>query len=372
MLQHSACTILDCFLRNTSWPGIFLKSFMVTLLTITNLFSQSAKINDGIWISKEEIMALPMSGPAWHNLKQEADSPTGKPDLSDKDSPVNVRVMAKALVYVRTGIENYREEVITACVAAMHTERGGNTLALARELGAYVIAADLVGLPAHLDKKFRAFLRYVLTAELDGKTLIETHEIRPNNWGTHAGGSRAAVAAYLGDQAELQRIATVFKGWLGDRSAYAEFKFGKLFWQADASKPVGINPKGAKRGSFSLDGVLPDDQRRGGGFAYPYPKENYVYGALAGALAQAIILHRAGYDVWNWQDQALLRAFNWLHKEARFPAEGDDTWEPHVINYYYGTDFSAPVPARPGKNVGWTDWTHGKEREDSAKNSASN
>jgi hypothetical protein len=28
------------------------------------------------------------------------------------------------------------------------------------------------------------------------------------------------------------------------------------------------------------------------------------------------------------------------------------------VNYYYGTAFPAPVPSRPGKNVGFTDWTH--------------
>ena len=32
-------------------------------------------------------------------------------------------------------------------------------------------------------------------------TLVSTHENRPNNWGTHAGAARAAVARYLGDSA---------------------------------------------------------------------------------------------------------------------------------------------------------------------------
>ena len=86
-----------------------------------------------------------------------------------------------------------------------------------------------------------------------------------------------------------------------------------------------------------------------------------MYEGLQGALAQAVILHRAGYDVWEWQDRALLRAFTWLHEQADFPAQGDDTWQPHVINHFYGTSFPAPVPARPGKNVGWTDWTLGAQ-----------
>ena len=61
---------------------------------------------------------------------------------------------------------------------------------------------------------------------------------------------------------------------------------------------------------------------------------------------------------------AILRAVNWLTNEIDYPAEGDDTWQVHLINYYYGTDFSAPIPSRPGKNVGFTDWTHLKPGKD--------
>ncbi|NUM65113.1 hypothetical protein HUU39_07515 [candidate division KSB1 bacterium] len=178
---------------------------------------------------------------------------------------------------------------------------------------------------------------------------------------THAGASRAAIAAYLGDRAELDRVAQVFKGWLGDRSAYAGFTFGDLSWQADTAHPVAINPKGALKNGRNIDGVLPDDQRRGGPFRWPPPQENYVYEALQGALVQAVILHRAGYPVWEWQDQALLRAFVWLHAQANFPATGDDSWQTHLINHFYHTDFPAPVPSRPGKNAGWTDWTHPRQ-----------
>jgi hypothetical protein len=34
--------------------------------------------------------------------------------------------------------------------------------------------------------------------------------------------------------------------------------------------------------------------------------------ALQGVLVQAVILHRAGYAVWHWQDRAILRAVQWL------------------------------------------------------------
>jgi hypothetical protein len=105
---------------------------------------------------------------------------------------------------------------------------------------------------------------------------------------------------------------------------------------------------------------MPDDQRRGGTFRWPPPKENYAYEGLQGLLVQAQILRRAGYDSFQWQDSALWRAFNWLYTQALFPATGDDSWQPHLVNRIYGSNFPAPLPSRPGKNMGWTDWTHGR------------
>ncbi len=315
---------------------------------------------DGIWISRAELMARPMSGPAWDSVLKASKSSAGTPDLSNQDQDNNVLVMAKALVSARTGDEALRAEVRKQCLDAMGTEAGGRTLALGRELAAYVIAADLVKLEPNEDAMFRTWLKKVLTETLDGMTLVGTNEKRPNNWGTHAGASRIAVARYLGDKAELDRAAKVFKGWLGDRASYSSFTFGELDWQADPANPVGINPAGATKSGHSIDGVLPEEMRRAGTFTWPPPKENYVWGALAGALAQAVMLHRAGFDVWNWQDKALFRAGEWVHKVNDFPASGDDNWQPHLFNHYYGTSYPAPMPSTPGKNLGWTDWTHGK------------
>lgn len=313
---------------------------------------------EGIWISTAEVMALPMSGDAWDALVGDANAAAGTPNLSDQDQDNNLYVMAKALVCVRTSDSAMCDDVRQAVMGAMETENGGRTLALGRELLAYVIAADLVGLDSSDDTAFRAWLDGVRTEDLDGRTLIDTHEERPNNWGTHAGASRVAASIYLGDDTDVARCAEVFEGWLGNRSVYAGFSYGDLDWQADPANPVGINPAGATKEGHDIDGVLPDDQRRAGGFTWPPPKENYVWEALQGALAQGVILYRQGYDVWNWEDQALLRALVWLHEEASFPAEGDDEWLPHIVNHYYGASFPAAIPAQWGKNAGYTDWTH--------------
>jgi len=311
----------------------------------------------GVWISRAELCALPERGEAWERLVAAANEPLSAPDLAAKDDDCDVLVMARALVHARTGDERCAKEVIDALAHVMGTEDGGTVLALARNLPGYVIAADLVELPRVLELDFRKWLRGVVDEELDGTTLRRVHERRPNNWGTHAGGARAVVARYLDDGKELARVAKVFRGWLGERSAYDGFEFGDRDWQADPARPVGVNPRGAARDGHSIDGVLPDDQRRSGAFAWPPPKENYVYEALQGALLQAIVLDRAGFDPWQWGDRALLRAAQWLDREADYPAEGDDTWQPFVIRRFYGVELRSRAPIRPGKNVGWTDWT---------------
>ena len=203
------------------------------------LEAEAAARRPGIWLSHAEIRSLPMQGAAWRRVLADAKRSTDRPDLSNQEDMTNVRVLAKALVFARTGEPRYREEVIRACMAAMGTERGGRTLSLARELAAYVIAADLVGLPAEEDARFRAWLRPTLSRRLKGRTLQSTHEDRPNNWGTHAAASRIAAALYLEDRAELERAALVFRGYLGDREAYDGFKYGALSWQSVGSSRTG-------------------------------------------------------------------------------------------------------------------------------------
>jgi hypothetical protein len=314
----------------------------------------------GLWRSRAELARLPTSGPAWMRLKSVADANPGEADVANENSRHDTNTLAAALVYARAGQKPYRTKAREGIAAAIGTERGGRTLALGRNLPAYIIAADLIGLRSYdpaLDSRFREWLQAVRAEPLDGRTLIQTHERRPNNWGTHAGAARVAIAAYLNDHADLERAARVFKGWLGDRAAYAGFAFGDLSWQCNPTEPVAVNPAGCTRRGAELDGVLPDDQRRSGGFAWPPKRENYTWGALAGATLQAELLHRQGYDTWQWEDQALRRAVRWLYVQNSFPPTGDDTWIPWVVNRAYGTSFQT-TSAKIGKNMGFTDWTH--------------
>ena len=314
-------------------------------------------------INFDVLKRLPTSGPEWQHVFDFAKKSASNPQLSNQGDETNVIVLAKALVYARTGDENYRNQVRQAVMNAMETENGGRTLALGRELMAYIVAAGIVGLTAEDDAKFRTWLDGVRREELSGKTLISTHQDRPNNWGTMAGATRIAAAIYLGDTADLEKAVKVFKGYLGDRSQYAGFAYGDLSWQADPKNPVGINPKGATKNGINIDGVIPDDLRRGGGFKWPPGGTGYPYEAFQGVLAQAVLLYQAGHtDVWNWSDQAILRAFKWLNEVAKWRPSGDDVWQPFVVDYFYKTNFSAGITDNnPGKNMGFSGWLFGTQ-----------
>ena len=147
-----------------------------------------------LWLTREEIQTLPTSGAAWEQVLEVANEPAGVPDIADQDQDNNVRVLAKALVYVRTGAASYRDEVVENCLGAIGTEQGGRTLALGRNLVAYVVSAARVGLDPQDDQRFRAWLRRVLSAEVEGRALRSTQEARANHWGPLAGASRAAAA----------------------------------------------------------------------------------------------------------------------------------------------------------------------------------
>lgn len=313
-----------------------------------------------ILMDRATLLSLPTSGTAWGALKARADLTAGTPNLSNQDDPNDVTALAKALVYARTGDTRYRDQVISMLKGAVGTEYPGDALGIARGVAPLVLAADLVG---WRDPAWMAWLGRLRTWPNPDRafTLVSMHEKRPNNWGTHAGAGRIAADLYLGDSADLARAAAVFRGYLGDRAAYAGFSFGDdLSWQANPIQPVGINPRGAAIGTTILDGIIPDDMRRGG--SRPVVGSDgvmYTWEALQGALLQAELLRRAGYPAWEWQDRALLRAFTRIHILG-YPATGDDRWQPWLLNRRYGTTFPQSSTTTPGKSFGYADWLYGR------------
>lgn len=301
---------------------------------------------------------LPTSGPAWDAMLAAANSLSGAADIDNQDEKQGEKCLAAAYVAKITGNITYYTKVDNLLDSAPESENGGRTLALGRNLAAYVIAAEAA---AHRTVKFTTWLRNVRTESLDGDTLISTHEGRPNNWGTACGASRVAAAIYLKDEIDLARAAKVFYGWLGNRSEYAGFDYGDLKWQADPSKPVGINPKGAMLGGYSVDGCLPDDQRRVSGTYADPPAANYVRAAITHSFVTATLLYNAGYtDVFEASDSALKRAVLFFRDRCHGTFTGDDAWAIPLIEWAYpDLEVGADVPDSVGKTMAWSAWTHG-------------
>lgn len=311
----------------------------------------------GLIIDRSVLLALPTTGAAWNAVAAAAGQPIS-PSLSDQDSPANVRCLAAALVAARTGDTAKRAAVVNA-LRSLRTASLDRALALARELGAYVIAADLIGVTdAELGYDFKAWLRQIVVAPTSGgpSSLTASAKERPNNWGTHAHGALAAVWAYIGDQAKLNETHAIVLGWLGDRSKYSGFKYGDLAWQADPSKPVGVNPVGSLISGRDVDGALPEEMRRSGGFSWPPPKQNYCWEALQGTFLAALILQRTGRETFRASDSAIQRAYEWLAGVASFPPSGDDTFITPLYNAAYGESAPVSSPVGQGKNFAFSDW----------------
>jgi hypothetical protein len=67
---------------------------------------------------------LPTSGTAWSNLLSAAQvSSCGHPNLTDQEDPVNVCIMAKALVFARTGNTAMRQSVAAAILDIVNSGR---------------------------------------------------------------------------------------------------------------------------------------------------------------------------------------------------------------------------------------------------------
>lgn len=309
----------------------------------------------GIWTTREELRAKPMRGPAWEAVWNAAHQETSRPDVGDKDDRTNTRVLAAAIVYARTDDERFREKVVQSIEHLVaHGQPRGRTLAWARETGAYVVAADLVG---YRTPQFEAWLRQVADVwqGADGRTLRGMFLKRPNNWGMHAFGSLCAIDWYLGN---LDALHALREYWVqGVEGPNPGFRYGDdLSWHADPADLRLINPAKTHRDGFSVGGFIPDDMRRGGQFQVPPVITGYVWEVMQGQVMAARILERYGKPIWEVGDRALYRAAYALEERlgGEWAATGDDRWVLAFLDDAYGTGWSAGRDVwGHGKNTGW-------------------
>jgi hypothetical protein len=341
---------------------------------------------EGVWISAEEISQLPTSGAAWDALLRDAERDPGVADVSDQNSNHDVYTLAAALVCVRTG--QHCAKARDGVVSAIGTEQDGRWLAVGRNLTAYVIAADLLGLrndgnASSAGSQVEKWIRSFLTMELDHNNSGEPYPFVPFGSGSNAsaqeGAAYAAVGAYLGDQDALDRVWDAFRTYACDPGAPDREDINlsqgvRYGWAHDDDRPCAVNPRGTTKqvpsglagagGVYRIDGAIINDMRRGGEYQWEPGYTRYPWVGLEGFVPAALILHRAGYPAFEVADRAVLRTHEYLWY-LRTETGNSDWFDGkrasevvHLVNVAYGTDYLVQGTTGGGRLVGYTDWTH--------------
>lgn len=337
----------------------------------------------GMWISPGEIMRLPTSGSAWDKMRSVAYGKWGTADLTNQDNKHAINTLAGALVYARTGDSTLRSKVRDAILAAKRTldqpaewQTANGVLAAGRQLGAYVISADLISLKNYdtaADNEFRSWLTAVRTTNIGThgrwKAISYTCENSAANWGTFACASRIAASIYLGDTADVNRAASIIRAFLGERSAYPANAPGvsgyfehtsgyEASWACNTSLWTGINPACVKSG-INLDGLLIEDASRGGACCtLKGDGIMYSWEALQGLFVSSELLYRTGaYDnPYSWSNQALKRSMD-LMQRSGWGISNVATYVPWMANSRYGTKYPTEKSAS-GRIMSWGEWLY--------------
>jgi hypothetical protein len=338
-----------------------------------------------MWISKSELLSLPTSGSAWDNMRSIAYGDWGTANLKDQGNEHDINLLAGALVYARTGDPALRSKVRDGIIAAKRSldessewQTRSGVLAAGRQLGAYVISADLINLKnydASADNEFRSWLTTIRTTNIGThgrwKAITFTCENSAANWGTFACASRIAASIYLGDTADVDRAASIIRAFFGERSAYPANAPGKngyfehnanfqSSWACNDATWTGINPACAKSG-INIDGVLVEDASRGGGCCVLQGDGMmYSWEALQGLFVSAELLYRTGRygDPYSWSNQALKRAVDFMQRSG-WGITKPATYVPWMANARYGTSYPSSSTF-DGRIMSWGDWLYQK------------
>lgn len=315
--------------------------------------STPVSTGDYLLIDRSALLALPTSGSAWSALVSVADASLGSADLCDQNNKHDVRTLGVALVYARTGQASYRTKARDAIMAAIGTQRVGCSnaiLSLGRQLGAYVLAADLIDLSGSDDATFRAWLTTIRSADLGGHgrwhVLDFTAGDSSNNWGAFAQASLVAADAYLG--VSLAADWSRFLGFTGDRSAHVFPTPSSTVssWICGQSWTPVQRCAGDPR-----DGAVTEDAWRSG--SYPSISETYVQESMQGLAFAAEILSREGYPAWPRLAPLADFATRW------------GVWNASSVGYHlpawYNARLGLSAPEQSagfGRLFGYTDWLY--------------
>ena len=270
---------------------------IVTALIFSQLFvdpgqGSAEAATRPVLVSAATLKTKPMSGAAWRGLKAVADQAVGTLTLSDHG-----RELGRHRPGERAGLCADRRRpaterpVIAALKAAKGTEVGGETLALGRNLPGLVIAADLISLktarPGVRQRRLQGLASFACSRRsLDGVDRSSTPtRSAPTTGAPMPAPPRVAIAAYLGDTAAAGAGGESLPRLSRDRAPrMRDSSYGDdLTWQCDPdASSRRSTPSGCTKNGVNIDGVIPDDMRRGGSFRWPPSGTGISVGKLAG------------------------------------------------------------------------------------------
>ena len=339
-------------------------------------------VRRGLWLTDAELAALPSSGTKYNVVKSWADAtiPAGaRLNIHDADYDHGPYILARALIYAKTGIASYRASVIDELTTYVGTENNPQnpsyatqipTLAMGRKLPSLVAAADLVG---YSNATFDTWLGGLRDKSFAGLSMHTEQRARNNNHATASGQGCIFIDAYLNDTTRLADHGRVLKSYIDLAETYYSYapEWTSTDWHytTTASLKRGINPLGATKSGHSIDGVLPEEQRRTSSFTWPPPSTgNYPRGAM-GQITNALMVlwHRYDATCWDWGDSALERAVVWwstaFDGKSAFGWDGDDGSIPFLTNWAYSRSETGIVTPSEGgggrsmnKSIDFTDY----------------
>jgi len=336
-----------------------------------------------MWISSTELMSLPTSGTAWDKMRTAAYGSWGAADLKNQDNKHDISTLAGALVFARTGDPSLRSKVRDAIIAAKRSldetsewQTTNGVLAAGRQLGTYVISADLIDLKNYdsvTDTEFRIWLTTIRTTNIGThgrwKAITYTCENAAGNWNTFACASRIAASIYLGDVADVDRASAIIRAFFGERAYYPANAPGRYSyfehtagyqasWACADTTWTGIDPTCTKSG-INIDGVLVEDASRGGGCCVLQGDGiMYSWEALQGLFVSTELLYRTGRygNPYGWSNQALKRALDFMQRSG-WGISNVAKYVPWIANARYGTSF-ATAANTTGRIMSWGDWLY--------------
>lgn len=300
-----------------------------------------------------DLSTLPTTGTAWTYMKSKADSTWPAPNICDQNNKTGVLALAAGMVYARVGGETYKTKVIDACKALMTSQKDGCTnaaLAAGRQLGAWVLASDLVG---YKDVAWVNWLLQMRTRNLGGHgrwtSLRFTQSDSSNNWGAFAQSSLCVIDRYLEDTTSIALDWKIFQGFAGNRLAHT-------FRTPSISQPSWLCIDKSKWTPIQLctdpkkTGAPTEDAWRSG--AYPNISKTYVAETMQGLALAAEMLSRAGYTA-AWEKLRPLANFATVWAVWNASSVG------YHLPWWYNSRLGINAPTRGaqyGRTFGYTDW----------------